>query len=59
MIRRKDLYTSLADSAFRYPEKTALVEANTGKKVSYHELLMQVDRAADMFLSTASAKGTV
>lgn len=58
MIRRKDLYTALADSAFRFPDKIALVEAGTGKKVSYHELLMQVDRAADMFLNTVSAKAT-
>ncbi len=57
MIRRKDLYTALADSAFRFPDKTALVEAGTGKKVSYHELLMQVDRAADMFFEHGIRKG--
>ena len=57
MIRRKDLYTALADSAFRFPEKIALVEAGTGKKVSYHELLMQVDRAADMFFEHGIRKG--
>lgn len=57
MIRRKDLYTSLADSAFRFPDKVALVEAGTGKKVSYHELLMQVDRAADMFFEHGIRKG--
>ncbi len=57
MIRRKDLYTSLADSAFRFPDKIALVEAGTGKKVSYHELLMQVDRAADMFFEHGIRKG--
>ena len=57
MIRRKDLYTSLADSAFRFPDKIALVEASTGKKVSYHELLMQVDRAADMFFEHGIRKG--
>ena len=57
MIRRKDLYTSLADSAFRYPNKVALVEAGSGKKVSYHELLMQVDRAADMFFEHGIRKG--
>ena len=45
MIRRKDLYTALSDSAFRFPDKIALVEAGTEKKVSYHELLMQ-DRVA-------------
>ena len=57
MIRRKDLYTALADSAFRFPDKIALVEASTGKKVSYHELLMQVDRAADMFFEHGIRKG--
>ena len=57
MIRRKDLYTSLVDSAFRFPDRIALVEANTGKKVSYHELLMQVDRAADMFFEHGIRKG--
>ena len=57
MIRRKDLYTSLADSAFRFPDKVALVEAGTGKKVSYHELLIQVDRAADMFFEHGIRKG--
>lgn len=57
MIRRKDLYTSLSDSAYRFPEKIALVEAGTDKKLSYHELLMQVDRAADMFWEHGIRKG--
>lgn len=57
MIRRKDLYTALADSAFRFPDKIALVEAGTGKKVSYHELLMKVDRAADMYFEHGIRKG--
>ena len=57
MIRRKDLYTSLSDSAFRQPEKVALVEAGTGKKVTYAELLMKVDRAADMFWEHGIRKG--
>ncbi len=57
MIRRKDLYTALSDSAFRFPDKIALVEAGTEKKVSYHELLMQVDRAADMFFEHGIRKG--
>ena len=57
MIRRKDLYTALADSAFRFPDKIALVEAGTEKQVSYHELLMQVDRAADMFFEHGIRKG--
>ena len=57
MIRRKDLYTALADSAFRFPDKIALVEAGTEKEISYHELLMQVDRAADMFFEHGIRKG--
>jgi len=57
MIRRKDLYTALSDSAFRQPDKIALVEAGTGKKVSYHELLMKVDRAADLFFECGIRKG--
>ena len=57
MIRRKDLYTSLADSAFRFPNKIALTEAGTEKRISYHELLMQVDRAADMFFEHGIRKG--
>jgi long-chain acyl-CoA synthetase len=57
MIRRKDLYTALADSAFRFPDKIALVEAGTGKKVSYHELLIKVDRAADMYFEHGIRKG--
>ncbi len=57
MIRRKDLYTSLSDSAFRFPQKVALVEAGTGKKLTYMELLMKVDRAADMFWEHGIRKG--
>ncbi len=57
MIRRKDLYTSLSDSAFRFPQKVALVEAATGKKLTYMDLLMQVDRAADMFWEHGIRKG--
>ena len=57
MIRRKALYTSLADSAFRYPNKIALTEAGTEKRISYHELLMKVDRAADMFFEHGIRKG--
>ncbi|WP_424246054.1 long-chain acyl-CoA synthetase [Elusimicrobium posterum] len=47
MIRKKDLYTALADSAFRYPERVAIVFEN--KKWTYHELQMEVDKCADMF----------
>ncbi len=57
MIRRKDLYTSLSDSAYRFPQKIALVEAATGKKLTYLDLLMQVDRAADMFWEHGIRKG--
>lgn len=57
MIRRKDLYTALADSAYRYPEKVALVEAGTKKEMVYRELLIQVDRAADMLFEHGVRKG--
>lgn len=57
MIRRKDLYTALADSAFRFPDKTALVEGGTKRSVTYMELLMKVDRAADMFFEHGVRKG--
>ncbi len=57
MIRRKDLYTSLSDSAYRFPQKIALVEAGTGRKLTYLDLLMQVDRAADMFWEHGIRKG--
>ena len=57
MIRRKDLYTALADSAFRFPDKVALVEAGTKRSVTYTELLMKVDRAADMFFEHGIRKG--
>lgn len=57
MIRRKDLYTALADSAFRFPDKVALVEAGTQRSVTYMDLLMKVDRAADMFFEHGIRKG--
>lgn len=57
MIRRKDLYTSLSDSAYRFPQKVAVVEASTGKKLTYLELLMKVDRAADMYWEHGIRKG--
>lgn len=57
MIRRKDLYTALADSAYRFPDKIALVEAGTKKEISYRDLLMQVDRAADMYFEHGIRKG--
>ena len=33
MIRRKDLYTALADSAFRFPDKIALLTASITDKL--------------------------
>ncbi|WP_428898284.1 long-chain acyl-CoA synthetase [Parelusimicrobium proximum] len=55
MIRRKDLYTAVADSAYRYPERVAAVFED--KRWTYHELLMQIDRAADMFWEHGVRKG--
>lgn len=55
MIRRKDLYTALSDSAYRFSERTAI--NFEGKNWSYHELLMTVDRAADMFWEHGVRKG--
>lgn len=45
-LNSTDLYTALASSAYRKPEASAIVYA--GKHWSYHELLMTVDRTADM-----------
>lgn len=47
MIKQTDLYTALTSSAYRKPEAVAIIAA--GKSWSYHELLMSVDRASDMF----------
>jgi len=55
MIRKKDLYTALADSAYRYPENVAAVFE--GVKYSYHELQILVDKCADMFWSYGLRKG--
>ncbi len=55
MIRRKDLYTALVDSAYRYPEKTAIVFE--GKNWTFHELLIYIDKAADMFWGYGIRKG--
>lgn len=46
-INSTDLYTALTASAYKRPEATAIVYG--GKHWSYHELLMKVDRTADMF----------
>lgn len=47
MIKQTDLYTALTSSAYRRPEAVAVIAA--GKSWTYHELLMNVDRASDMF----------
>ncbi len=47
MIKQTDLYTALTSSAYRRPEAVAIIAA--GKSWTYHELLMNVDRASDMF----------
>ncbi len=47
MIKQTDLYTALTSSAYRKPEAVAIIAA--GKSWTYHELLMNVDRASDMF----------
>lgn len=54
-IKKTDIYTSLTTSAYRKPEAVALVAA--GKNWTYHELLMNVDRAADMFWESGLRKG--
>jgi Acyl-CoA synthetases (AMP-forming)/AMP-acid ligases II len=47
MIKYSNLYNVLADSAYKKPEAPAIIAG--GKTWSYHELLMSVDRASDMF----------
>ena len=47
MIKHTNLYNVLADSAYKKPEAPAIISG--GKTWSYHELLMSVDRASDMF----------
>ena len=54
-IKKTDIYTSLTASAYNKPEAVALVAA--GKNWSFHELLMKVDRAADMFWGFGIRKG--
>ena len=46
MIKHTNLYSVLADSAYRKPEAPAVI--SEGKTWSYHQLLMSVDRASDM-----------
>jgi len=55
MIKQTDLYTALTSSAYRKPEAVAIIAA--GKSWSYHELLMSVDRASDMFWEYGIRKG--
>ncbi|GHT39542.1 long-chain-fatty-acid--CoA ligase [Bacteroidia bacterium] len=55
MIRKKDLYTALADSAYRYPESPAAVFE--GVTYSYHELQILVDKCADLFWAHGLRKG--
>ncbi len=47
MTDPKDLYSCLAKTAERNPEETAFVTGD--KRMSWHEVLFSVDRAADMF----------
>jgi long-chain acyl-CoA synthetase len=54
-IKKTDIYTSLTASAYRKPESVAVVSA--GKNWTYHELLMKVDRTADMFWGLGVRKG--
>lgn len=54
-LKKTDIYTSLANSAYRGPEAVAIVVGN--RNWTYHELLMQVDRAADMFWGLGVRKG--
>ncbi|MDR0953214.1 MAG: AMP-binding protein [Elusimicrobiota bacterium] len=54
-IKKTDIYTALTSSAYHSPEATAIVAA--GKSWTFHELLMSVDRAADMFWGHGIKKG--
>ncbi len=55
MTEPKDLYSCLAKTAERDPEQTAFVTAD--KRLSWHEVLFAVDRAADMFWQLGIRKG--
>ena len=46
MIKYTNLYSVLAESAYKKPEAPAIITG--GKTWSYHQLLMNVDRASDM-----------
>jgi long-chain acyl-CoA synthetase len=54
-IKKTDIYTSLTASAYRKPEAVAV--ATETKNWTYHELLMSVDRASDMFWESGVRKG--
>ncbi|OGR68167.1 MAG: hypothetical protein A2081_02415 [Elusimicrobia bacterium GWC2_61_19] len=55
MTEPKDLYSCLAKTAERNPEETAFVTGD--KRMSWHEVLFSVDRAADMFWQLGLRKG--
>ena len=55
MTEPKDLYSCLAKTAERSPEETAYVTGD--KRMSWHEVLFSVDRAADMFWQLGLRKG--
>ena len=55
MAEPKDLYSCLAKTAERHPEETAYVTGD--KRLSWHEVLHSVDRAADMFWQLSLRKG--
>ena len=55
MTEPKDLYSCLAKTAERNPKETAFVTGNN--RMSWHEVLFSVDRAADMFWQLGLRKG--
>ncbi len=55
MTEPKELYSCLAKTAERHPEETAYVTGD--KRMSWHEVLFSVDRAADMFWQLGIRKG--
>jgi long-chain acyl-CoA synthetase len=55
MTEPKDLYSCLAKTAERHPEETAFVTGD--KRMSWHEVLFSVDRAADMFWQLGLRRG--
>ena len=55
MTEPKDLYSCLAKTAERDPEETSFVTGD--KRLSWHEMLYSVDRAADMLWQLGVRKG--